>query len=221
MSLKNTFANKLSYMGADLGYEGEYFLTELVCVESFVLEATTFKHTSRTIEGFLAWLKRYGSIVDQSKLIRLIKAGRKYDGAMLGSLLTFVQNNHSKSMSASLMLCKPNKNLKSIFSDIPLNLVRGNEPYFAKYNIKAPDFIIDELKFLSSEAYVFNNCVEVRNRIMCGSSVNADILSFIKKNGREHSNYHIAKMINHERTSVNRVLNNMPNACELFDQEKH
>lgn len=215
MTLKNSFENKLSYMGAALGYESTHFKNEFVCIESFILEATTYKHTSRTIEGFMAWLKRYGSIMDQSKLIRLIKAGKPFDSAMLGAFLTFVQANHSKSLSASLKFCKPNTNLKSIFDEFPLSLIRGEEPYFKKYEIKAPNFIIDMDKFLRSESSVFSDCVEIRNRIACGSSVNADILSFIKKHSSNHSNYQIAKAIGHERTSVNRVLDKIPQGFDL------
>ena len=65
----------------------------------------------------------------------------------------------------------------------------------------APQFILEADKFLRPVATVYKNCLELKNRALFGSIVNADVVSYLEKHPGSKP-YQIAKRTHHHKARV-------------------
>lgn len=169
-------------------------------IEAFILAATYNLKTSRITEGVLCWLIQFGSILSPSKVRRLIVAGMPYDSAILGAFVTLmvenkIQSNQWKILTPFMHKKKP----RSLLLDGPIP--RTPNPYFIRFGILAPNFKLEVSKFLQSESTVLKNCPELRFRALFGSTVNADIASYLLYNS-DATPYEVAKETHHHKARV-------------------
>lgn len=78
---------------------------------------------------------------------------------------------------------------------------RSPASYFLKYRIVAPQFKLETHKFLFPVTTIYKNCVELRNRALFGSVVNADVASYLQKNPGS-TPYQIAVNTHHHKARV-------------------
>lgn len=164
-------------------------------IEKFILDNTVLEHSSRTLEGFLTWLKKYGFILSPSKLRRMVNSKYKCDKVVLGAFMDFVQIYSDQDMTLVTKLCKKNKNQISLLKDVPLSLIRSRNKIFERWGVIIPDYKLDEGKFLLSNEQIINHCPELRNRVFMGSVLHADLYTYLSKNGKHETKYRIAKNI--------------------------
>ncbi|MBK7960743.1 MAG: hypothetical protein IPK04_05780 [Bdellovibrionales bacterium] len=174
--------------------------TSYIDIEQFFLSATYNLKTSRAVEGFLCWLLQFGHLLSPSKIRRLIQSGQVHDSAMLGSFIEFLVINKIRPLQWKIVkpFCKK-KNIEE-------QLLGGPTPrllatYFLKYGIIAPQFKFDRVKFLRPTKAIFKNCLELKNRALFGSVVNADAVSYLTKHS-ESTAYQIAKATHHHKAGV-------------------
>lgn len=173
---------------------------DFVDTEVFFLAATYHLNTSRIAEGFLCWLSAFGHLLSPSKIRRLIQNGHSFDSAMLGGFIEFMLEMNIKSSQWKIIkpYCKRNKKLKLLLEGPSPRSPAG---YFLKYGILAPRFSIELSKFLLPINTIYKNCIELKNRALFGSIVNADVASYLKKHPNS-SAYHIAKNTHHHKARV-------------------
>lgn len=157
------------------------------------------RHTSLA-ESFLCWLLKYGHLLSPSKVRRLIQSGEIYDSAILGGLIEFLieKKIHSNQWKIILPYCKKRKQIETLLHG-PNTRVKAS--YFLKYRIAAPNFQLDTNKFLYPESITYTNCLELKNRALFGSVVNADLASYLKK----HPNtppYQVSKYTHHHKARI-------------------
>lgn len=154
-------------------------------IELFFLSATLHLKTSRMTEGFLCWLLAFGHLLSPSKIRRLIQSGQDYDQAILGGFIEFLVENNIIPHQWKIVrpLCKKKLHNEQLL-DGPVP--RSPASYFLKYRILAPQFKLETTKFLVPTAVIYKNCVELRNRALFGSVVNADVASYLQKKTHHH-----------------------------------
>ncbi len=65
----------------------------------------------------------------------------------------------------------------------------------------APQFKLETNKFLLPTEAVYKNCIELRNRALFGSVVNADVASYLQKNPGS-TPYSISVITHHHKARV-------------------
>jgi hypothetical protein len=180
-------------------------------IELFVFSSTVITHSPRTLEGLLAWLKVYGHVLSPSKIRRMISQNIKHDSAVLGAFCDFIERYHQINFKIVKDLCQKKTELTSL-TVTPLNLIRSYNPSFKKWNLAVTDYDCNEEKFLTSLKSLLNECLELKNRLIMGSAVNADLHSLFskEKNYLKETQYEISKKIFHQRSSVRRALTSRP-----------
>lgn len=181
--------------------------SSFVDIEIFFLASTYCLNSSRTAEGFLCWLLKFGHLLSPSKIRRLIQAGYFYDSAILGGLVEFLTENKIMPLQWKIVspFCKKRKKPELLLEGpIP----RSPSSYFLKYRIIAPRFQLDVVKFLVPTKAIYQNCVELRNRALFGSVVNADVASYLAKHPGSNA-YQIAKNTHHHKARVFAVYENI------------
>ncbi len=175
--------------------------TSYVDIEQFFLSATYNLKTSRAAEGFLCWLLQFGHLLSPSKIRRLIQSGQAYDSAVLGSFVEFFLVNKIRPLQWKIVkpFCKK-KNIEEPLLNGPTPRLLAK--YFLKYGIIAPQFKFDRDKFLRSTKAIFKNCLELKNRALFGSVVNADVTSYLVKHSGSTTAYQVAKATHHHKARV-------------------
>lgn len=180
-------------------------------LEKFFLKATRNLSNSRTAEGLICWLKAYGHLLSPSKIRRLIKAGEDYDKAVFGAfvdcLVEDCANGHQFKILQTFSVKKKSKALL-----YPSPSVAVPNRYFKKYNLIAHSYKCDQNKFLLPKKNVYQSCVELRNRALFGSTVNADVASYLHYNP-EATAYKISKETFHHKASVFKVFSDVKEAA--------
>ncbi len=184
----------------DLSQNSRSLNLTFIDVEVFFLSATYNLKTSRMAEGFLCWLLEFGHLLSPSKIRRLIQAGQSIDQSILGGFIEFLVENNIKPNQWKIIrpFCK-----KKAFAE---QLIDGPKPrlpssYFLKYQIIAPLFELDVRKFLLPIKAIYKNCMELKNRALFGSIVNADVTSYLMKNPGS-TPYDIAINTHHHKARV-------------------
>jgi len=178
-----------------------------VDIEIFFLSSTYCLKTSRMAEGFLCWLLEFGHLLSPSKIRRLIQVGYFFDSAILGGLIEFLTENNIKSAQWKIVLpfCRKRKQAELLL-DGPTP--RSPSSYFLKYRVMAPQFQLNTTKFLLPIKATYRSCVELRNRALFGSVVNADVASYLEKHPTS-SAYQIAMKTHHHKARVFEVYENI------------
>ncbi len=171
-----------------------------VDIEVFFLSSTYCLNSSRIAEGFLCWLLKFGHLLSPSKIRRLIQAGYFYDPAVLGGLIEFLIENKIMIQQWKIVkpFCRKRKHTSSLVEG-PLPRVPSS--YFLKYRILAPQFKLDGTKFLIPTRAIYQNCIELKNRALFGSVVNADVASYLEKHPASGA-YQIAKQTHQHKARV-------------------
>lgn len=178
-----------------------------VDIEIFFLSSTYCLKTSRTTEGFLCWLLEFGHLLSPSKIRRLIQAGYLYDAAILGGIIEFLIENKIMSNQWKILapFCRKRKEAEPLLEG---PTPRKPSPYFLEYRIMAPQFQLDRVKFLIPTKMIYRTCIELKNRALFGSVVNADVASYLEKHPGS-SAYQIAKNTHHHKARVFDVYENI------------
>ena len=205
----NEFVNLAIYLGIALNSKASK-RKEFVNLELFFIQATTNLTSSRLAEGFLCWLLRYGHLLSPSKTRRLLNENIDYDKAVLGGFLQFLikYQINSEQWKIILPFTKRSKTKKTL---IPGPTPRKPSPLFLKYNVLAHDFALDMDKFLIPQEYTYKHCIELKNRALFGSVVNADTASYLSKN-KTSTAYEISKITHNHKASVFKVFEDIKKA---------
>lgn len=204
---KANFYSKLRYFGVLVITDQQTALQKDYCdIEEFIFEASCFDHSSRTLEGLMTWLKKYGAILSPSKLRRMILNKKAHDPAVLGAFLDFVERYHNVNFAIVKKLCRKFTEPKSLLKEIPVSIIRNKNKIFLNWGLVVTDYDCDEQKFIEEATSLFERCVELKNRVIMGSVVHSDIESLRLKNKDSMSRYQIAKHINNLSGSVGRAL---------------
>lgn len=200
---KTNFAEYLKYLGMSLslGVEAKK-PTEYIDLETFFLWATlNFSVSSRFEEGFLCWLIEYGHLLSPAKIRKLIKEGQEYNSQVLMGILNFISSN--KIGERSWAILKPYSKFKESVVESQQNGPRIRDPQkdFAKARLMIPNFKLDKEKFLMDKGWVLKNCIEIRNRALFGSVVNADVASYLSRSPAA-TPYEIAKRTGNHKARV-------------------
>jgi hypothetical protein len=176
-------------------------------IEKFIMKVTTFKHTPRTLEGFLAWLNQYGHLISPSKIRRLVKNGEIYKSSFLGAICDLLERKHQVKFKIVRELCEKEK-FPTTLTPMPISLIRSRNPVFEDWGLVVTEYECKAEKFLIPEKHLLKNCLELRNRIVMGSVTNSDICSLLlkHKSPEDLTMYQISKLTNHQKTSVTRAL---------------
>lgn len=176
-------------------------------IEIFFLASTYCLDTSRMTEGLLCWLLEFGQLLSPSKIRRLIQAGCPYDSAVLGGLIEFLIENRIMPIQWKIItpFCLKRKKVSSLLEG---PTPRAPSSYFLKYRILAPQFLIEKTKYLLPTKVIYKTCLELKNRALFGSIVNADVASYLEKHPKS-SAYQIAKGTHHHKASVFAVYENI------------
>lgn len=205
-SLKNNFdgSRYFNYMGMLLG-NGTAKTTDYVDIEVFFLWLTTQFGNSRTAEGALCWIRKYGHLLSPSKIRRLVRLNAQHNQQVLNGIVHFMKSNKIKSNQFQILRTPKFQTVLDYGQGVR---VRNPMPEFAKENVLLPQFSLDENKFLMDEKSVFTNNIEMRSRVLFGSCVNADVYSIIKKD-MSVTGYQIHKLTSHHKSSINNVYQNI------------
>ncbi len=197
---QNNFSSLAQYFGIAIAFEDAAPVIGYADIERFFLLATLNLKNSRVAEGTLCWLSEYGHLLSPSKIRKFIKEGEPFDPAVLGGFLEFMQAREVKGRPFGILkkYAKKRSGPESLF-DGPR--VRGPGPYFAKYNLLVPNFALDKTKFLKSRSFVMKSCVELRNRSLFGSVLNADVASALMKDSSLNA-YVLSRLTGHHKTNV-------------------
>lgn len=194
------FQQELAYLGVAIHVKDLQPINHFVDLEKFFLSATYNLSSSRIAEGFLCWLIRYGHLLSPSKVRRLIQMRTPIDISILGGFLEFLVHHNINSHQWKILkpFTKRSQSVRQLF--------KGPKPHspnvlFLKYNIIAHNYKYDEDKFLTPTSHVYKNCVELKNRALFGSAVNADVASYLKWNPTA-TPYQIAKATKNHKARV-------------------
>ncbi len=208
---QNNFYNLAYYFGI-LVFNDKYKLVDhekYHDLEVFFLNATYHAQSPRFIEGLITWSMKFGSYLSPSKLRRLIKMKTLYNPQVLGSLLDIIgKKNNRGSFRIVTKLLQPLSVKQGLAPESKIDLVRKPYPEFYKWGVIIPHYECNEDKYLRSISYLVKNCMEIKNRILIGSAVHADLVTMLQKNKNNLSNlnaYRSAKLIFSERSSVNKI----------------
>ncbi|MFN8943091.1 MAG: hypothetical protein ACK5WZ_00540 [Pseudobdellovibrionaceae bacterium] len=212
------FHQRANYLGIAIQSEllnspGENLHSSFVDLELFFLSATFHLKNSRITEGLLCWLKEFGHLLSPAKIRRLISSGEKYNSAILGGLIEFLIEQNIKRNQWKIIkpFCKKKTQVEQLLVG-PVS--RKPAPYFLKYRIFAPQFLLNVEKFLLPTATIFKNCIELRNRALFGSVVNADVATYLKKNPQSTA-YEISKKTHHHKARVFEVYKDVSVANQI------
>ena len=174
--------------------------SSFVDIEVFFLSSTYCLNSSRIAEGFLCWLLNFGHLLSPSKIRRLIQADHFYDPAVLGGLIEFLIENKIMPRQWKIVkpFCRKRKQAGPLVGGPPS---RTPSSYFLKYRILAPQFQLDTTKFLIPTKAIYRNCIELKNRALFGSVVNADVASYLEKHPASTA-YQISKQTHHHKARV-------------------
>jgi hypothetical protein len=208
------FINEAIYFGIALQIEPLPKVIKYHDPEVFFLSATQNLKSSRLIEGFLCWLLRYGYLLSPSKIRRLITSGNSYDPAVLGGFLEFLIKNQILAHQYKILSPYAKKKIKKT------PLLEGPIPkkpnaYFLKYNLVIHNYLLDSNKFLLPKQSTFKTCIELRNRALFGSTVNADVASYLSFNPVT-TPYLVSKNTNNHKASVFKVFRDLKIVMELI-----
>ncbi len=169
-------------------------------IELFFLTATLQLNTSRLAEGILCWLLTFGHLLSPSKTRRLILSGNYFNPAILGGFIEFMIEKNIMTTQWKIIrpFCKKKLHPESLLNG---PLPRLPSSYFLRYQIIAPQFRLDTNKFLLPKKNIYKNCVELKNRALFGSVVNADVASYLLKNPNS-TPYQIAVNTHHHKARV-------------------
>jgi hypothetical protein len=169
-------------------------------IEFFFLSASLHLKTSRLTEGFLCWLLEFGHLLSPSKIRRLILAENNFNPAILGGFIEFLAENNILSSQLKIIrpFCKKKSHVELLLKGPP---PRQPASYFIKYGIAAPKFELKADKFLLPVPLIYKNNLELRNRALFGSVVNADVASYLQKNPGS-TPYQIAIKTHHHKARV-------------------
>lgn len=210
ISSENKYINTARYFGILVSNSNKDLLeNDYKDIEKFILDSTLYVSESRSAEGILTWLKKYGAALSPSKLRRLVQSKYPCDTAVLGAFLDFVETHHNLDFKIVKKVCVKKNKITSINPKIPPQMYRSPNPIFKKWSLLAPNYLCED-KFLESAETLLKRCIELRNRLLMGSVVHADISSLLETTKEELSNYEIAKRISNLRASVNRALELYP-----------
>lgn len=174
--------------------------SQYIDIETFFLAGTYNLKTSRLAEGFLCWLLQFGHLLSPSKVRRLIQSSIAFDSAVLGGCIEFLLENNIRTLQWKIVkpFCKKRKTVEQLLSG-PANRLQAS--YFIKYGISTPQFKLEPLKFLLPTADIFKNSLELKNRALFGSVVNADIASCLAKHPGCTA-YQASKKTHHHKARV-------------------
>jgi len=198
----NDFLSKAFYFGISLNttVPKKQVYTDL---EIFVLKATYSLSSSRITEGVLCWLKAYGHLLSPSKIRRLILASENYDSAVFGVFTDFLIRECKNGHQFKILLPFSSK-LKAETPLYSSPRIRTPNMNFKKYNLIAHSYKLDLSKFLLPKTNTYKTCVELRNRALFGSTVNADVASYLSYNPSATA-YKVSKETFHHKASVFKV----------------
>ena len=132
-----------------------------------------------------------------------------YNPQVLGSLLDIIDKKNNRGsfriVTKSLL---PLKIKQGLMPESKIDLVRKPYPEFYNWGIVIPYYECNEDKYLRPMNYLVKNCMEIKNRILIGSAVHADLVTMLQKNKNNLSHlnaYRAAKIIFSERSSVNKI----------------
>lgn len=210
LSLKKSsedFLRELYYLGVAIEPKNSSAITNFIDLEEFFISATYNLLSSRIAEGVLCWLLRYGHLLSPSKTRRLIQLGTPVDSSVLGGFLAFLIKHRINSRQWNIVKPYSHRSKK------PKVLFLGPcphtpDPVFLKFNIMVHNYKLNQEKFLTPTAFVYKNCVELRNRALFGSTVNADVASYLKRNP-DATPYQIAKNTRNHKARVFEVFNDI------------
>ncbi len=169
-------------------------------IEIFFLSATLQLKTSRMAEGFLCWLLEFGHLLSPSKIRRLILSNQNFNPAVLGGFIEFLVENNIMSQQWKIIrtFCKKRPQAEQLIEG---PAPRSPSSCFLKYRILAPQFKLETNKFLVPTTVIYKSCVELKNRALFGSVVNADVASYLQKNPGS-TPYQVAVNTHHHKARV-------------------
>jgi hypothetical protein len=196
----NRFLDVAKYLGINIESSSASQIKHYVDLEQFFLAGTYNLNSSRAAEGFLCWLIRFGHLLSPSKTRRLIQSGHHYDSSVLGGVLEFltIHNIIYRQWSILKPFAHKNKNRRLL---VPGPAPKSPHSAFLKYNIVVHKFRLNLEKFLAPTSFTYGVCTELKYRALFGSSVNADVASFLKWNPRAGP-YQVAKETNNHKSRV-------------------
>ncbi len=179
-------------------------------LERFFLAATYNFDNSRLCEGSLCWLKKFALLLSPSKVRRLIAKNIPFDKAVLGGFLSFIIENKLNHRQWMILksYTKKKKVLTSMYSGPQ---PKNPNPHFLKFNILVHDFQLDQNKFLLPIEAIYKNCIEIKNRALFGSIVNADIASYLTHYPNANA-YEISKETANHKARVFKIHNTVRTA---------
>ncbi len=175
------FLSEAKYLGIAIESDRIESIHHYVDLESFFLAGTYSLHSSRITEGFLCWVLRYGHLLSPSKTRRLIQSGAPCDTGVLGGLISLIVEHRINSKQWEIVKPYTRKAPKK------RALLKGPQPktpnpHFLKYNIITNNFKMDQEKFLAPISSTYRSSIELKNRALFGSVVNADVASYLSWN---------------------------------------
>jgi hypothetical protein len=149
-------------------------------------------------------------LLSPSKIRRSIQLGASFDPAVLGALLLFLIENKINLHQWDLLkpYARRNKTMTPLFP--------GPRPFlpsqfFLKYKILANSYELNQSKFLTPIKQVYRNCAELKNRALFGSTVNADVASFLLREPNA-TPYQISKLTKNHKARVYEVFEDVRSA---------
>lgn len=194
----------ISVGSSDLGAADESKYHDL---EKFFLDNTIYLHSSRSLEGFLVWLKKYGFLLSPSKIRRMLKLKYNHYSPAVGAFLNFIEKYHSVNFDIVTSLCKVEKTKKSFIQNVPLSIMKNRNALFESWGLVIPNFELSESKYLLTNDQIMKKCPELKNRIIMGSVLHSDLYSYLDKcvDKKILTKYQIAKDIFNLRGSVGKA----------------
>ena len=209
---REEFLSQCKYFGIALGGGSNSKPLVHTDLERFFLAATYSLDNSRLSEGFLCWLKQFAHLLSPSKVRRLIKNHVPYDKAVLGGFLSFLGEHKLNHRQWAILKGFVHK-IKILTPMYPGMHPKKPNPHFLKFNILVHDFQLDQSKFLLPTESVYKNCIEIKNRALFGSVVNADIASYLTYNPNANA-YEISKETSNHKARVFKIHNDVRIAIE-------
>ena len=180
-------------------------------IEKFILKATCNLLNSRITEGVLCWLQAYGHLLNPSKVRRLISNGVEYDPSVLGAITEFLISQCNNGHQFKILLPFAIKLKTQTFLYSSPKITTPNT-YFKKYNLIAHNYKTDHNKFLVPKKHIYRICIELKNRALFGSTVNADVASYLSYHP-DATAYKTAKETFHHKASVFKIFADIQEAA--------
>ena len=207
------FKRQVSYFGVLLTDASPVDNREYYDIESFILNASLYARSSRQIEGFLCWVKKYVYIISPSKLRKLINDSHPYNSSFLGAILDFAQKECKKPVNFKILKPFLTKE-RTPYSPIEGPRVRSPLPSFEKRGILVPNFELNGSKFLLNHDLLLAKCPEMRFRLLFGQVVNADLAAALSKDPTLNA-YRATLLTNNHKARVFSVFNDVQKSLNL------